>query len=125
MPFTRREAEFISALVPQNQQIKRLDFDASRSFVISNALTNYRYIHFATHGFINSETPELSGIVLSLFDENGRGQNGFLRVGDIYNLRLLSEMVVLSGCKTGLGKFINNDNTYNKHTAAYKRTGTK
>jgi CHAT domain-containing protein len=106
LPFTRREAELVGSLVPSNQQTKRLDFEANRQFVLSSELSNYRYIHFATHGFINSQTPELSSIVLSLFDENGAEQDGFLRVGDIYNLKLNAEMVVLSGCRTGLGREI-------------------
>ena len=106
LPFTRREAQLIGSLVPANQQTKRLDFNANREFVFSKQLADFRYIHFATHGVINAQTPELSGIVLSLFDESGAEQDGFLRVGDIYNLKLNAEMVVLSGCRTGLGKEI-------------------
>lgn len=106
LPFTRREAQMVSSLVPANQQTKRLDFQANREFVFSAKLSEYRFIHFATHGFINTQNPELSGIVLSLFDETGAEQDGFLRVGDIYNLRLNAEMVVLSGCRTGLGREI-------------------
>jgi len=106
LPFTRREADLIGALVPAKQQEKLLDFAASRAAAMSSELADYRFVHFATHGFINNENPELSGIVLSMFDENGAEQEGFLRVGDVYNLKLPAEMVVLSGCKTGLGKEI-------------------
>jgi CHAT domain-containing protein len=60
-------------------------------------------VHFATHSLLNNEHPELSGIVLSLFDRAGRPQNGFLRLYDIYNLRLGSDLVVLSACQTALG----------------------
>lgn len=73
---------------------------------MSSILADYRFVHFATHGFINNENPELSGIVLSLFDENGNEQDGFLRIGDIYNSKLPVETIVLSGCKTGLGREI-------------------
>jgi len=61
-------------------------------------------VHFATHGLIDSVHPELSGIVLSLVDERGRPEDGFLRLHDIYNLRLGADLVVLSGCRTALGK---------------------
>jgi CHAT domain-containing protein len=64
----------------------------------------YRIVHFATHGLINSQHPELSGVVLSLVDEQGRPQDGFLRLHDVYNLKLGADMVVLSACRTALGK---------------------
>ena len=63
-------------------------------------------MHFATHGLLNNEHPELSGLVLSLVDKQGQPQNGFLRLYDIYNLRLGADLVVLSACQTALGKQI-------------------
>ncbi len=63
-------------------------------------------VHFATHGFANSDKPELLAIVLSLVDEKGNWQNGYLRLNDIFNLNLPAELVVLSACQTGLGKEI-------------------
>jgi CHAT domain-containing protein len=53
---------------------------------------------------LNSQHPELSGIVLSLVDEEGRSQEGFLRAHEIYNLKLNADLVVLSACGTALGK---------------------
>ena len=63
-------------------------------------------MHFATHGLVNSAHPELSGLVLSLVDEHGKQQNGFLDLQDIYSLNLSAELVVLSACKTALGRDI-------------------
>ena len=83
-----------------------LDFAANRNVAMSPALSDFRFVYFATHSFINNENPELSGIVFSMIDENGKDQDGFLRVGDIFSLKLSAEMVVLSGCRTGLGKEI-------------------
>jgi CHAT domain-containing protein len=70
----------------------------------SGALARYRIVHFATHGLLNSEHPELSGLVLSLIDDNGKIRDGFLRMHEIYNLRLPADVVVLSACQTALGK---------------------
>jgi CHAT domain-containing protein len=67
-------------------------------------LGNYRIVHFATHGVVNNEHPGLSGILLSMVDQQGQSQNGFLRLHDIYNLELPVELVVLSACNTALGK---------------------
>ena len=63
-------------------------------------------MHFATHGFVDYERPELSGLVLSLVDRNGQPQEGYFRLHDIYNLKLSADLVVLSACNTGLGKEI-------------------
>jgi tetratricopeptide (TPR) repeat protein len=101
---TRKEAEAIVALAPPEQGFKALDFAASRATVLNAGLDQYRIVHFATHGLLNSQRPELSGIVLSLVDEAGRAQEGFLRVYEIYNLKLNAELVVLSACSTALGK---------------------
>ncbi len=66
-------------------------------------------VHFATHGLLNSEHPELSGLVLSLVDAKGKPQEGFLELQDIYNLNLHADLVVLSACETGLGKEISGE----------------
>ncbi len=104
LPFTRREAEAIAALTGANTRLKALDFDASKTTAMSPDLSQFRIVHFATHGLLNSQHPELSGIVLSLVDERGQPQDGFLRLHDIFNMKLNAEMVVLSACQTALGK---------------------
>jgi CHAT domain-containing protein len=71
---------------------------------MSHDLARYRIVHFATHGVANDEHPGLSGLVLSLIDEHGKPQDGFLRLGDIFNLNLPADLVVLSACRTALGK---------------------
>jgi CHAT domain-containing protein len=104
LPYSRREAEAIIALAPQGKSLKALDFDASLTTVTSEDIARYRIIHFATHGLLNNVHPELSGIVLSLVDNTGQPQNGFLRLHEVYNLKLRADLVVLSGCRTALGK---------------------
>ncbi|BAY33799.1 TPR domain protein [Nostoc carneum NIES-2107] len=104
LPFTRQEADTILSLVPAKERKQAYDFAANRSVATDTQLSQYRIIHFATHGILNSQNPELSGVVLSLFDETGKPQNGFLRLHDIFNLKLPAELVVLSACETGLGE---------------------
>ncbi|WP_254567893.1 tetratricopeptide repeat protein [Oscillatoria sp. HE19RPO] len=106
LPGTRQEAEAILALVPGGGAMSAFDFDASRATVANTDLTQYQMVHFATHGFVSSSNPELSGVVLSLVDEQGNGVDGFLRLHDIFNLQLNAQVVVLSACQTGLGDSI-------------------
>ena len=98
------EADGIIAAAPWSTGFKAVGFDANREIVLGSQLANYRIIHFATHGLINSDRPELSGIVLSMYDRAGNPKDGFLRLHDIYNLHLPADLVVLSACQTGLGK---------------------
>jgi CHAT domain-containing protein len=104
--FSRDEAEQITRFASDAKKLKALDFAASRAAATSSELEQYAILHFATHGLINNQHPELAGVVLSLVDEQGRPQNGFLRLYDIYNLNLKADLVVLSACQTALGKDI-------------------
>ena len=106
LPGTRQEAEQIVAMVPTTERRLALDFAASRDTVTSAELSQYRYVHLSTHGFLNSVHPELSGLVFSLVNERGEPQDGFLRAHEIFNLKLSPEVVVLSACQTGMGKNI-------------------
>jgi CHAT domain-containing protein len=81
-------------------------FEASRGLAVGGELNRYRVVHFATHGVINCQHPELSGIVLSMLNERGGRENGFLQLHDIYRLDLSADLVVLSACSTGLGEEI-------------------
>jgi CHAT domain-containing protein len=104
--FTRQEALAIGRFAGQEGTLTALDFDASRSTAVDPDLGRYRIVHFATHALANSEHPELSGIVLSLVGRHGEPLDGFLRLHDIYNLKLGADLVVLSGCQTALGQDI-------------------
>lgn len=104
LPFAKSEVQAITALVPKDMRLMALGFAASRATVTSGMLADFRMVHFATHGVIDSRRPELSSLVLSLVDEQGKAQNGFLRLHDIYNLELNADLVVLSACRTALGQ---------------------
>jgi CHAT domain-containing protein len=102
--FSRREALAILSLVPASERFEAMDFAADRAAATAPALGDYRYVHFATHGFFNSRHPELSGLVMSLVDPQGRPRDGFLSARDVFGLDLSAEVVVLSACRTALGK---------------------
>lgn len=104
LPASRREAETILELVPPAERFEALGFAARREMILGGGLDRYRILHFATHSFLHAQHPELSGVVLSLVDEKGRPLDGFLRAHEISQLHLPVELVVLSGCRTALGR---------------------
>jgi CHAT domain-containing protein len=104
LAFSRFEADRILALVPPAESFKATGFDADRTVVISGRLSGYRLLHFATHGELNTEYPELSRLVLSRVDAQGEPRaDDSIFAHEIYDLDLPADLVVLSACETALG----------------------
>ncbi|HEX5835272.1 MAG TPA: CHAT domain-containing protein [Pyrinomonadaceae bacterium] len=101
---TRVEAEQISKLAKASggEADVWLDLDASEENLGTRDLSKYRIIHVATHGLLNAERPQFTGVVLSLVGNKTR--DGFVRTDEVFNLHLGSPLVMLSACETGLGK---------------------
>jgi CHAT domain-containing protein len=78
---------------------------ASEKKLKSSKLSDYQYIHLATHGFVNEESPELSGLLLAQ-DTSEQDEDNVLYMGELYNLNINADLVTLSACETGLGKII-------------------
>ncbi|MEA5468645.1 CHAT domain-containing protein [Spirulina sp. 06S082] len=108
LPNTKIEAENILKLVPDDQEFLALGFAANRTQALDGSLSQYRMLHFSTHGCIQDD-PLRSGLVFSLYDEKGDAQDGLLRLQDIYNLNLNADLVVLSACQTGIGEEVNGE----------------
>ncbi len=105
LPATRDEAEAILALVPAADRLAVMGFDANRETLTSGALGGYRFVHFATHGLFDPQRPELSGLALSRFDALGRPRDDWiLPPREVGALDLAAQMVVLSACRSGLGR---------------------
>jgi CHAT domain-containing protein/tetratricopeptide (TPR) repeat protein len=103
LPWTRREADAILRLVPPRENLGIFGSAASRDAVLSGRLSRYRFVHFATHGRLNAERPELSGLVLTPGAGAGRQDDGFLSAREIRALDLPADLVTLSACRTAFG----------------------
>ncbi len=101
---TRVEADQISKLAKTagGQADVWLDLDANEDNIATRDVSKYRIIHVATHGLLNAERPQFTGVVLSLV--GNKTNDGFVRTDEVFNLRLGSPLVMLSACETGLGK---------------------
>lgn len=106
LAYASEEADAISAVAPWGTTLVAKGFDASRETAMSPEVGQYQIVHFATHGFLDREHPEMSGMVLSAFDRTGKARNGLMPLHDIYSLDLSAELTVLSACQTALGKDI-------------------
>jgi len=104
LPGSRTEAERLAklALASGRWPDELLDSSASKTNLLCRDLTQYCILHFATHGILNAERPQFTGLALS--PVWGSEDDGFLKVDEIFNLRLGSPLVMLSACETGLGK---------------------
>ena len=101
---TRLEADQISKLAKASGGTADvwLDLEANEDNLGARDISKYRIIHVATHGLLNAERPQFTGVVLSLV--GNKTHDGFVRTDEVFNLRLGSPLVMLSACETGLGK---------------------
>jgi CHAT domain-containing protein len=104
LPYARDEVLGIGRLFPAAQRRIYLGEQAKEETVKSEKLDQYRYIHFASHGFIDETLPGRSGILFSR-DTNSR-EDGVLQTGEIMRLKLNADLVTLSACSTGLGRLV-------------------
>jgi len=111
LPFSQQEAYEIQRLMPRGGGLVALGFDATKKTLTAPSISNYRYLHFATHAIIDENRPKLSGIILSQVDRMGHPIDGLLSLRDIYGLKLNADLVVLSACETGGGKQIPGEGT--------------
>jgi len=103
LPGTESEVKEISQLFA-SRNYKNTIFirqQADEQVAKSGTLKDYSYLHFATHGIVDEQSPELSRIFLQ---SGSDAEDGNLFTGEIYNLELNASLVTLSACQTGLGK---------------------
>lgn len=98
----KRELNSIEELV-RNESAFYVEYDATRDNLLRANLSDYRILHVATHGLLDTDRPELSGLVFSMVDAKQQPLHGFLSLAEIYKLRAPVDLVVLSACKTALG----------------------
>ena len=104
LPATESEVIKIDQLFQENGLNANvyLHDEAREEVIKSPEIENYKFLHFATHGIVNEESPQLSQIFLA--PDSGEGEDGSLYSGEIYNLNIQADLVTLSACQTGLGK---------------------
>jgi CHAT domain-containing protein/Tfp pilus assembly protein PilF len=107
LPESAHEVSAIARLYPPSEVALYLDREATEENVKANPLVEgAERLHFATHGLLNENLPQLSGLALA---QTGGAEDGVLRMAEIFNLKLTADLVVLSACETGLGKQVSGE----------------
>ncbi|MEM9290661.1 MAG: CHAT domain-containing tetratricopeptide repeat protein [Acidobacteriota bacterium] len=105
---SRQEAQQVLAAAGRGDVL--LGFEARPRALLRMPLEGYRYLHFAVHGELEEELPDLSRLVFSRFDPSGRELHlSSLYAHEVYQLRLQADLVVLSACRTALGQEVHGE----------------
>lgn len=100
------EAARLASLVARDCHWEERGFGATHEAARGEGLTQAGLVHFATHALLDDEHPERSQVVLSRFDRSGQARNGSLFAFEIAQMDLAADLVVLSACRTALGREI-------------------
>ena len=101
--YSKEELNYLNEIAGNGALIAR-GFDASRALLERTDFSRYAILHFATHGLFDPKDRKKLGFYLSMVDEAGKDEDGFITMQDVYNLRVPVSLVVLSACRTGLGE---------------------
>ena len=110
LPWSEKEVKaihdlFVSKGIPRNALL--LHDEANEGALKMQAPGEYGFIHIASHGFANPGQPRFSGIACAqLQQDSTNNEDGILYVGEVYNLELNADLVVLSSCESGVGKLV-------------------
>jgi CHAT domain-containing protein len=106
LPGTKTEVESIKSIIKEATVLTGDSVTENKIKEMSenDELSKFKVIHLATHGLTVPEFPELSSIVLSQFNDSKEGEDGYLRISEIAELKIKADFVNLSACETGLGK---------------------
>jgi CHAT domain-containing protein len=102
LPYARRSLERIGAMFPEGERTVLCGANATKQALRATPLERYRYLHFATHGWLDPDAPQHFGLRLSPAGEDG----GLLYLDEIFSLRLGAELVVLAACESGRGELV-------------------
>ena len=109
LPGSGREADTIASLLPAESIVRLEGFSATRERFLRAELGQYRFIHVASHAVTDSEIPQLSALILSTVDRQGRKIDGRVLAADLMDTQLHADAVVLSACDTAMGKNISGE----------------
>ncbi len=109
LKYSAEEVKTIHNLFSDNGlQSKTLTYNESTEDNVRKKINQYSILHFATHGIVDKENSERSGLVLFPDEADPElslsGEDNFLSLGELFTIRLNAHLVTLSACNTGIGE---------------------
>ncbi len=101
---TAEEARNITALFPLERTVLLTGESASRANLAREDVRNAKVLHIATHGYFNAASDDNVGIGLSVIDEYGLPDSGFVTLPELFSHEFNNELVLISGCDTAMGR---------------------
>lgn len=108
LPNTSKEVKEIAKLTPSPKNKVLINEQATKQALLTSLVKEpYQYIHIATHGFVNYEKPEFSGVACAANATNSK--DALLFANEIKQLELNADLVVLSSCESGIGQLFSGE----------------
>jgi CHAT domain-containing protein len=127
LPETRNEVLEIAGIfhvAPQAPDVL-LDAHANETEIKKAVLAQYRYIHFATHGYLSGDIQGVKEPVLVLSQvENTGDDDGLLTLSEVLAMNLNADLVTLSSCVSGVGKVVEGEGISN-FARAFQHAGAR
>lgn len=102
LPFAEQEVKRIAALYPRSMLLIK---DQATERKLKGLSSRFDIIHLAAHAELRRNDPLSSAILLS---RQGQ-EDGRLEIKEVLQMSLKADLVVLSGCETGLGELSRSD----------------
>lgn len=101
-PISSEELRTASSILGAGTDTKIITGDAFSDTAIKaeSDLTNYRIMHFATHGLVTAPRPECPARPALMTSFGGGESDGLLTFAEIYDLKIDADLVILSACDT-------------------------
>ena len=111
LPSSSDEVRIAQAAFPNGKVDLLVGASATEAAFKAAILSEYRVIHLAVHAFADSTFPDRAALVL--LSDPAAGEDGFLQASEIAQMRLESDLVVLSACDTAVGPLQGQDGVAN------------
>jgi len=110
LPYSLEEVNGIKGQVSATlQNVVQLKGKEAQLNKVKAELPNYDILHFATHGLVNRKYPERSGLYLYENNIKNNTDVGLLSLGELFNMRLNADLMVLSACNSGRGDYLDGE----------------